>query len=783
MSDRIYINNDWLFAKKGDSEKLEIRLPHTNVQTPLNYFDEGIYQFESVYEKTIFADDDWFDKRVFITFEGVAHVANVYVNDVFVEGHKGGYTAFTVELSQHLKFGAQNKITVEVDSKENSNIPPFGNVIDFLTYGGIYREVYLEIKEPRYISDVFVMAKDKKLAFDFEIEGVFSDTTLHYSIRKKGELEWQYLACVNVKAQKESVSYTYEEAETWNLDNPVCYQLKTKLKHGSITIDEKVTTFGFRHVLFQSNGFYLNGEKIKLVGLNRHQSYPYVGYAMPKRPQQLDADILKFELGVNAVRTSHYPQSKHFLDRCDEIGLLVFTEIPGWQHIGDSDWKKVAVQNTIDMVMQNRNHPSIILWGARINESQDDNNLYKNTNRVIHTLDKTRQTGGVRFIKNSNLLEDVYTYNDFSHTGNNAGLEQKSKVTHAKNASYLVSEYNGHMFPTKAFDSESHRLEHAKRHANVLQSLYKHDDITGGFGWCMFDYNTHKDFGSGDKICHHGVMNMFRIPKLASSVYQSQSENCDVLEISSSMDIGEHAGGNIPEIYAFTNADYIKLYKNNEFVRDFHPNKDQFQNMPHPPILIDDLIGELMEKYEKFSYKDAEEIKLVLRAVAKYGQNNLPLKIKFKVLKLSLLEKMTLAEGFRLYSEYIGNWGGKATTYKFEAIKNDKVVKVCEKTATNKVVLKVSPDTTVLCEENGYDVATVRVEITNQNGEILPYYQGVVNFNITGDCEIIGEKSVCAIGGGVATYVKTAHKYGSAKLEITSGSAEAVTVEFQIKEK
>lgn len=118
--------------------------------------------------------------------------------------------------------------------------------------------------------------------------------------------------------------------------------------------------------------FYLNGKKLRLRGLNRHQSYPYVGYAAPASMQIFDADILKKELGVNAVRTSHYPQSQDFIRRCDEIGLLVFTEFPGWQHIGDEEWKRQAVQNLKEMIVQYRNHPSIILWGVRINESQDD---------------------------------------------------------------------------------------------------------------------------------------------------------------------------------------------------------------------------------------------------------------------------------------------------------------------------------------------------------------------------------------------------------------------------
>src|SRR5690606_33466395 len=177
--------------------------------------------------------------------------------------------------------------------------------------------------------------------------------------------------------------------------------------------DALVTNFGFRSVAFTTEGFRLNGKPLKLRGLNRHQSFPYSGYALGRAAQERDAEILKRELHVNIVRTSHYPQSTWFLDHCDRIGLLVFEEIPGWQHIGGAAWKAEAVENVRRMITRDWNHPSIIIWGVRINESQDDHDFYVDTNRVAHELDKTRQTGGVRFITDSELLEDVYTMNDF----------------------------------------------------------------------------------------------------------------------------------------------------------------------------------------------------------------------------------------------------------------------------------------------------------------------------------------------------------------------------------
>src|SRR6185369_12869453 len=138
------------------------------------------------------------------------------------------------------------------------------------------------------------------------------------------------------------------------------------------------------------------------------QTFPWVGQAMPSRAQRRDADILRNKLHCNIVRTSHYPQSRHVLDACDEMGLLVLEEIPGWQHIGDEAWKQIAIDNVRRMIRRDWNHPSIILWGVRINESRDDHDFYTRTNAVAHQLDTTRQTGGIRYFQESEFLEDVF---------------------------------------------------------------------------------------------------------------------------------------------------------------------------------------------------------------------------------------------------------------------------------------------------------------------------------------------------------------------------------------
>ncbi|MBO6089932.1 MAG: glycoside hydrolase family 2 protein, partial [Lachnospiraceae bacterium] len=577
-------------------------------------------------------------------------------------------------------------------------------------------------------------------------------------------------------------TYKFDNPALWDTVHPNLYILRSVLKDATGKIvDENKVRFGFRSAVFKADGFYLNGEKFKIRGLNRHQSYPYVGYAMPKNAQANDAKILKEELGLNAVRTSHYPQSHYFLDACDEIGLLVFTEIPGWQHIGDAAWKDIAVENVREMVLQYRNHTSIILWGVRINESVDDDEFYKRTNEVAHALDPTRQTGGVRCYKKSNLLEDVYTYNDFIHSGGNQGCDKKSSVTTDMNKGYFISEYMGHMFPTKAFDWEEHRLEDAIRHARVLNDVSANDDIAGSFGWCMFDYNTHKDFGSGDRICYHGVTDMFRNPKMAAYVYAEMQDENPVLEISSSMDIGEHPGCNRNETYIFTNADSVKMYKNDNFIKEYVHENRQFKSLYHPPIKVDDYIGDVLEREEKMSPAQAKDVKDILNEVAKFGLYKMTTSAKLKAAKLMLFRHMKMDDEVQLYNKYVGDWGGSATTYRFEAIKDGKVVKEIRKAPMTKVNFEIKADHTELKEDNTYDVACIRIKAVDENGNVLNYYNDPVILSTEGEAAVIGPKAVSLSGGMGGTYVKSLGKAGSAKLTIKDNYGEVKgTLDFSV---
>ena len=808
MTHRLYLNDDWLFTEQFEDslvapEYLEntlqpVRLPHTCKETPFHYFDESLYQMVSGYRRHLLIPKDWQGKRILLTFEGAAHDSTVFCNGKKVGEHHCGYTAFTVDLTDNVLYGQDNLLCVRLDSRENLNVPPFGYVIDYMTYGGIYRDVRLEVKEKVSLSDIFVHT-----AIDFRSSPVTAQITSEITLTESDENvtirqyympkstaaaqeSWRLLCeqtvSTDVSCDKEfSLTATITAPLLWDTEEANLYILKTQLLYQDNTIlDETETRFGIREAVFKKDGFYLNGRKLRIRGLNRHQSFPYVGYAMPKSMQRLDADLLKKELGLNAVRTSHYPQSHYFLERCDELGLLVFTEFPGWQHIGDDAWKAQAVANAEDMIRQYRNHPSIILWGIRINESPDDDAFYEKTNAVAHKLDPSRPTGGVRAMKKSHLLEDVYTYNDFLHDGEMPGCDPKKKVTSDMEKPYLISEYNGHMYPTKAFDNEERRSEHAIRHANVLDAVAGQPDIAGSFGWCMFDYNTHKDFGSGDRICYHGVMDMFRNPKLAANIYACEQEQTPVLEITSSMDIGEHPGCNRGNIYILSNADSVKMYKNDRFIKEYLPEMSPYKHLKHGPILIDDFIGDSFAQNERFRPKHAKEITDAMNLVARGSLNHIPKRLYLTALKLLLIYHIDFAEVTRLYTKYIGDWGGTATVYRFDAIKDGKVIKSVTKEPVREIRLEAEADHTILTEQHSYDVALVRIRAVDDHGNVLPFYQEPVRLITEGDISIIGPDTIALQGGMGGTYVKSTGRSGRGALLLQSQTAGEIRIPFQI---
>ena len=723
------MNRNWRFSRAvvdgahardfDDSAYERVVIPHTNARLPWHSFDEKNYEFVSSYRRRFKLPAEARGKRVFVDFEGAMTASTVWINGQRLGEYKGGYTPFSFDLTPHLDFDGENVLAVDLDSSERPDIPPFGYQIDYLTFGGIYREVSLRIVPATFIENVF--AKPKEVLTDHpsldvdcyiqRMEASRDALTLEVSLRDgDGVLAKGTQKIPAAQAGSEPAAYTVHleklgAIKLWDLTHPNLYNVQVRLLRGTQAVDEVSRTIGFREAQFTDHGFELNGKVIKLRGLDRHQTFPFVGQAMPGRAQRRDAHILRHKLRCNIVRTSHYPQSRHFLDACDEIGLLVLEEIPGWQHIGDEPWKLISIDNVGRMIRRDWNHPSIILWGVRINESKDDHDFYVRTNALAHKLDPTRQTGGIRYFQESEFLEDVFTMNDF-------GFPLKPP-NHSR---YLNTEFVGHTYPTKTIDQVERLTEHTLRHARIHDQLASNAQYAGGIGWCAFDYNTHGDFGSGDRICYHGVTDIFREPKPAAGFYKSQCDPAEevVLEPAFHWARGDASIG-FSNAVMCSNCDQIKLYIADELVATVDPDRKQFAHLRYAPFVVE--LGELFHKWGDLRLEGYIQGKQVI--VKKYS--------------------------------------GKGIDQKFTLLPDDKSL-IADGADTTRVVLRV----------------------TDEFDAIRPFANDAVKFELEGPAELIGDNPFALIGGTGAVWIRAKEQTGTVRLTATHPVLGKQQVEFEV---
>lgn len=710
------INRNWRYNGRlpegfeapgfDDSGFEKVVIPHTNKRLPWHGFDDKSYEFVSAYRRHFRLPVETKGKHVFVDFQGAMTASTVWINGHKLGEYKGGYTPFSFELTPHLNWDGDNVLAVALDSTERPDIPPFGYEIDYLTFGGIYREVFLRAVPATFIENIVarprdVLTQSPSLAvecFVQHLEPSREALTLEVELRDGGSVLAKSTARIPpAKAAGEPAAHAVQMGKLagirlWELAQPSLYTVNARLLQGSTVVDEDARRFGFREAQFTDHGFELNGKVIKLRGLNRHQTFPFVGQAMPARVQRRDADILRKNLKCNLVRTSHYPQSPHFLDRCDEVGLLVLEEIPGWQHIGDAEWKDIAVDNVRRMIRRDWNHPAIILWGVRINESKDDHDFYTRTNALAHSLDPTRQTGGIRYFQSSEFLEDVFTMNDFGFP-----------LQPPNHPRYLNTEFVGHTYPTKTIDNVARLREHTLRHARIHNQLASNPQYSGGIGWCAFDYNTHGDFGSGDRICYHGVTDIFREPKPAAGFYKSQCDPAEevVLEPAFHWARGDESIG-FSQAVVCSNCDHLKFYIDDQLVTEADPDRSEFAHLRYAPFSTQ--LGELFHRWGDLRIEGYIQGKKVIS---------------------------------KTYS-------GRGVDRKF----------------------LLAPDDAGLVAD-GADSTRVVFRVTDEFGAIRPFADDAIRFELEGPAELIGDNPFALVGGTGAIWIRAQEQPGIVRLTAT----------------
>jgi beta-galactosidase len=723
------INRKWRYSRRvveggqeknfDDSKFDPVIIPHTNIPLPWHGFDEKSYQFVSLYRRRFTLPPAAKGKHVFVDFEGVMTASTVWINGTRLGEYKGGYTPFCFELTPHLDFDGENVLAVEVDSGERADIPPFGYEIDYLTFGGIYREVSLRIVPSTFIENIFVRPKDvltqsATVEVDCFLQALEPgrEFELEAELREGDRVIAKSKQSVPVPAttSPEPTKHTLHlgkpgDVKLWSLEQRNLYTIHVRLLRNNQMLDQGSRPFGFREAQFTDHGFELNGKIIKLRGLDRHQTFPWVGQAMPGRVQRRDAEILRNQLKCNIVRTSHYPQSRHFLDACDEVGLLVLEEIPGWQHIGDKAWQDISVDNVGRMIRRDWNHPSIVLWGVRINESRDNHDFYTRTNALARQLDPMRPTGGIRYFQESEFLEDVFTMNDF-------GFPLKPP-NHPR---YLNTEFVGHTYPTKTIDQVERLTEHTVRHARVHDQLASNPQYAGGIGWCAFDYNTHGNFGSGDRICYHGVTDIFREPKPAAGFYKSQCDPSEeiVLEPAFHWARGDASVG-FSKAMVCSNCDHLKFYIDNKLVADVDPDRKQFAHLRYAPFVLE--TGELFHKWGDLKVEGYIDGKLVITK----------------------------------------QMSGSGVDTKFLLL----------------------PDDTRL-QADGADSTRVVLRVTDEFGAVRPFANDSIKFELQGPAKLIGDNPFSLIGGTGAVWIRAQENPGKAILKAIHPNLGVQEVEIDI---
>ncbi len=753
------INRNWRFFPSkvagaespgfDDSKFERVVVPHTNIELPWHNFDDKDYEFISTYRRRFKFPKGAEGKRVFVDFEGVMTASTVWINGVLLGDYKGGFTPFSFELTKHLHQDAENVLVVQVDSTERADIPPFGYEIDYMTFGGIYREVALRIVPSAYIDNIFAQPKDvlsghPSLDVNCFVAGEWvADRSIEVELRHDDQVMAKKMISLDrgiskaapdpqaaldpytdapvyasTETLKDQARYTVSltqlgDVKLWSIEEPNLYSVHVRLLQGKRVIDDDTRRVGFREAVFTDHGFSLNGKIVKLRGLDRHQTFPFAGQAMPARVQRKDATILRKNLHCNLVRTSHYPQSRHFLDCCDEIGLLVLEEIPGWQHIGPEDWKKVAIDNVGRMIRRDWNHPSIILWGVRINESLDDHDFYVRTNALAHALDDSRQTGGIRYFQESEFLEDVFTMNDF-------GFPLK-RPNHPR---YLNTEFVGHTFPTKSTDDNERQREHTLRHARIHNQLASDPQYAGGIGWCAFDYNTHSDFGAGDRICYHGVTDIFREPKPAAGFYKSQCDPSEevVLEPAFHWALSDESVLFSKAVFC-SNCDHLKLFirkDSNEAnpwkpVAELDPERTEFSHLKYPPF--------------------AFEVKTL-------GDDWGDLRVDGYINGKQVISK---------------SLSGRGVNRKFTMLADD-----------------------ISLMADGADTTRVVLRVTDEFGAVRTYADDPVLFTLEGPGTLIGENPFSLIGGTGAVWIRAQEQAGIVRLTAKHPRLGSQTVEFTL---
>lgn len=654
------VDHGWLFGGKlQDRAALEpgfhgsaltpVTLPHCVAKLSWQNWDPAAWEDVWVYRRRLTIPRGLEAQRFLLHFDGVMVGVTPVLNGHALPKHVGGYLPFEYEIT-HLLHAGENVLALALDCRW-SNAPPEGSPlgprsIDYLEPGGMVRSVRLRAVPQVFLRDLFakpvdVLAAGRHVEITCSLDAAWVPPT---PLQLQATLEdgQQILARDSRSVRIERTGETHVgltlsslgNIALWHPDSPRLYDVNVTLSARGKSVDSARTRIGFRAARFEVDGFFLNGKRFRIFGLDRHELFPYTGFAMPPRVMRRDAEILRHQFNCNFVRCSHYPQSEAFLDACDELGLMVWEELPGWQYIGSQAWQELAIGDVKQMVRRDRNHPAVVIWGVRINESANDPILYRKTRETAKSLDDSRPTSGTMTrLSTVDWLQDVFAYDDYhARPDGSVGIAEP-----LPGVPYLVTEAVGQFnyAARKGFNSKYQRAgDLALQETQAILHAQAHDRgaawprLAGVVAWCAFDYGSLINSYGGVKW--PGVADIFRIPKLGASFYKAQVDPKmrAVIEPDFYWDFGPQSpSGPGKHAAIFSNCDRLELFLSGKHQASLRPDRKRFPRLMHPPFFadlrldgnghpelrIDGYVGESLILSRSFSSDRAQD-QLLLRA-------------------------------------------------------------------------------------------------------------------------------------------------------------------------
>ncbi|MFP8489667.1 glycoside hydrolase family 2 protein [Gracilimonas sp. Q87] len=760
-------NTEWEFVKDMDttitdelfdpgSDQLEwesVRLPHTANIEPLVIEDQQ-WQGDSFYRKFFTVDPELKGKHITLKFEGAMHEADIYLNGKKVGYNAGGYLPFVVDISDHVNIGEENSLLVKLNNEDNSTIPPGKAIemLDFNYYGGIYRDVYLVVEDQLRIPDAVevdrVAAGGLLVSFEDVSEGVATvsvqtdvenlraeptEARLIYILQDAGGNTVVYSeAEVQVESGSNSLQtekLLVQDPNLWSPASPYLYTLTVQLYDGGKLVDSEQERIGIRTFGFdEDNQFVLNGERLYLRGTNRHQDYPYIGYALSNEAQYRDAYKIK-EAGFNFIRIAHYPPDPAFLKAADELGLLFMDAIPGWQYYEDGLFAERALNDVRKMVRRDRNHPSIIFWEASLNESDMPEEFMEQAHAAVkaelpfadnytsgwmdHAYDifiPARQHARPPaywsdYDKDKPLF--IAEYGDWEYYAQNAGFNQDA-FEDLQEDERTSRQLRG--------DGQRRLAQQALNFQEAHNSNLKGPSL-GDANWVMFDYNR----GYAPDIESSGIRDIFRIPKFTNYFYASQAslelEEIDPEFYGPMVYIANYwSDPDFTDVKVYSNAEEVALFLNDEEIARQKPDTDRVSTeLDHPPFT--------------FGYLDFEAG--TLKAVA-------------------YIDGKPVAEHERITPE-------------------------------DPVSLSLSADLSGKQIQSGHnDVVFVYASVVDENGRTIWEADQEITFELKGEGELIGHNPITAEAGIAAILYRAGKDPGNVTITATANGLEAGSITLTI---